>query len=100
MVSGKVTFNGQPLPLGTIIFKSENDANYRIPTMISNGEYSTKRAPIGKCKVAIETESLTLGNSKDYVPIPKHYGSFEDSGFSADLVAGENKNVDFSLEAQ
>ena len=64
------------------------------------GKYSTDRAPAGKSKISVETESLKFGNAAAYVPIPAKYTSPTTSGLEVDLKPGENENVDISLEAQ
>lgn len=97
-VSGMVTFDGKPLPAGTIRFVSESDANVRPSFPIDQGKYSSKRGPIGKCKVSVETSSLLLGNKAAYVEIPEAYENAETSGFTAELKPGDNSNVDFALE--
>ncbi|MCO6044345.1 hypothetical protein NG895_10545 [Aeoliella sp. ICT_H6.2] len=97
-VSGNVTLNGEPLPGGTVTFMLDENPNVRVKAMVDAGKYQSKRVPIGKCSVAIETESLQLGSGLPYVSIPEKYGNFDESGFSAEIVEGSNENVDFALE--
>jgi hypothetical protein len=98
-VSGTVTFEGKPLPGGSVIFKSETDPNMKIPALIVDGKYSSKRAPIGPCIVTVETESLLLGNPDAYVKIPKHYDNLDESGLTANLEPGSNE-VNFDLKSK
>ena len=96
-VSGTVTLNGQPLPGGTIYFESAGAIG---TSMIigAGGKYSTDRAPIGTNRVTIETQSLQYGNTAAYVKIPTKYGDAMTSGLSADVKAGDNVDMNFSLE--
>jgi len=97
-VSGTVTYNGKPLPAGTIVFAS---AGGNIASTISIGEggrYSTDRAPIGANLVSIDTSSIQYGNPAKYVPIPEKYADPTASGLTADVKRGDNENVDFALQ--
>jgi hypothetical protein len=96
-ISGTVTFNGQPLPAGTIGLK---DAEGPVSTsaMIKDGAYSTDRAPVGKNLVTIDTASIQFGNPAKFVPIPARYNDSSTSGLTADVQPGNNENVDFALE--
>ena len=97
-VTGTVTFNGTPLKGGTIRFFSLDGQVNASAMIMEGGHYSTDRAPLGKVKVSVETESLKFGNAAAYVPIPAKYTSPATSGLEADLEPGENENVDFALE--
>jgi hypothetical protein len=96
-VTGTVTLNGQPLPGGTIYFESAGGIG---TSMIigDGGKYSTDRAPIGMNRVTIETQSLQYGNTAAYVKIPTKYGDAMTSGLTADVKAGDNVDMNFSLE--
>lgn len=98
VVSGKVTFSGQPLPAGTITFKSTTGAISTSTSINSGGFYSTDRAPLGKNLVMIDTSSIQYGNPAAYVPIPAKYGDASASRLSVEVQAGTNDNVDFALE--
>jgi hypothetical protein len=97
-VSGSVTFNGQPLPAGKIVFSSTEGPNATPVSIRAGGAYSTDRAPIGNNVVTIDTASIQYGNPASYVAIPEKYNDPEKSGLSADIQPGENENVNFSLE--
>ena len=57
-VSGKVTYNGQPVTGGTVTFHSKKDGA-KIPVSISSdGRYSAFDIPDGEMDVTVETESL------------------------------------------
>ncbi len=53
-VKGTVTFDGKPLPAGQITFKGPNDSK---SAEIVDGKY-TIDAPLGQCKVGIQTDYL------------------------------------------
>jgi hypothetical protein len=64
---------------------------------LSNGAYSTNRAPIGKTLVTVDTYSIQVVDPAAYVPIPERYTNSKTSGLSAEVQPGENRNVDFVL---
>jgi hypothetical protein len=98
-VEGNITHDGKPLNGGTITFMLESDPNYRVNALIKpGGTYSSNRIPIGKCKVTVETDSLKLGNERDYVEISFDYSIADKSGLSADIKPGTNRDVNFDLE--
>ena len=98
IVSGIVTFSGQPLQGGSITFQSAEQPTGTTVMIQAGGRYSTDRAPLGKNLVTIETESLQYGNAAAYVKIPAKYNDPTKSGLTADVKLGENENVDFTLE--
>lgn len=98
VVSGKITYDGKPLPGGNIAFTLKDDPVYVVDTLIQpDGSYSSNRIPIGTCIVTIDTEILKLGNPDAYTQIPRKYYSLDKSGLSADIKAGENTGIDFAL---
>jgi len=96
--SGTVTFDGQPLPAGTVLFSSMERPSSTAVAIFGDGVYSTDRAPIGKNVVTIDTASIQYGNPAAYVAIPDKYSDPRTSGFTVEIEAGENENVDFALE--
>jgi hypothetical protein len=95
-ISGTVTFDGKPLVAGTIGFEAA-DGPVATAASISNGAYSTNRAPIGKTLVTVDTYSIQVVDPAAYVPIPERYTNSKTSGLSAEVQPGENRNVDFVL---
>lgn len=95
--AGTITFDGKPLPAGTIFFLSTNGAA-DTAVKIRDGAYFTDRAPVGKNSVIVDTSSIQMGNPAKYVPIPAKYNDTTTSGLSAEIKPGENENVNFSLE--
>lgn len=97
-VAGKVTFGGQPLPAGTVTFKSANSPLSTPASISQGGVYSTDRAPLGKNTVSIDTSSIQYGNPAAYVRIPAKYNDPSTSGFTVDVHPGNNDDVNFALE--
>jgi hypothetical protein len=97
-VSGTVTLDGQPLPAGTITFKSQERPITAAVKIREAGAYATNRAPIGKSVVTIDTTSIQVGNPPMYVRIPEKYRDPRTSGFNVEIQPGANENVNFSLE--
>lgn len=95
-VSGTVTFNGQPLPGGVMIFHSMERSDVT-PISIYGGAYSTDRAPIGKNTVTVDTSSIPFGNPAAYVPIPAKYAEPQSSGLTTEIKSGDNE-ANFELK--
>jgi hypothetical protein len=55
-VAGKVTYNGNPLPAGTITFYSEDKGDYS-SALMEDGSYTISDLPAGNLMVTVETES-------------------------------------------
>ncbi len=102
-VSGTVTFKGQPLEQGSIIFLSDN--NRPALGKIANGQITEVTtfepgdgAPVGPSKVIIA--SMENPSADMYAPskslLPAKYGKPEESGLSVDLKPGQNE-VKFEL---
>lgn len=104
-LSGNVTFNGEPLNTGTIVFMPQSgDTPYAQAEIAEDGSYkaTTKefgdRVPIGSYRVMINAVK-DMGQEAPVVPlIPFKYSSDQQSGLTAQVAEGENK-VDFDLES-
>lgn len=97
-VSGVVTFNGQPLPAGTISFASTTVYGGTSVSILDGGRYTTDRANIGANRVTIDTATIKYGNPSAYVAIPSKYADAATSGLTADIKQGMNENVNFDLK--
>jgi hypothetical protein len=97
-VSGKVTFQGQPVERGEITFEDPNAGQVNSSTLQSGGGYSLE-LPAGDFKVSVapplvETKGTGV-TPPDMVPdpavknIPKKYWRQETSGLSAQVVKGK-----------
>ena len=56
-VAGSITFDNKPLPAGRITFVGANGQSSD-PGMVDNGRYEVTNAPIGECKIKVETMYL------------------------------------------
>jgi hypothetical protein len=99
IVSGVVTFNGRPLPAGTISFASADAYGGASVSISEGGRYTTDRAMIGANRVSIDTATIKYGNPSAYVPIPSKYADTATSGLTADIKPGTNENVNFELKS-
>ena len=98
-VSGVVTYDGKPLPAGSISFES-TEKGIATSASINDGAYSTDRAPTGKVAVGVDTASIQYGNPAKFVPIPAKYADSATSGLSIEVTPGLNKNINFDLKRQ
>lgn len=97
-VSGTVTFNGAPLKGGTVSFDSTGSGMSSSVSIGEDGRYGTNRVPLGSNIITIDTESLRYGSPHLYVKIPGKYADPSKSGFTIDVKAGLNENVNFELK--
>jgi hypothetical protein len=85
-VKGTVTINGKTLGGGSITFVSIDDPRYRVVAPLrADGTFSVTDAPLGRVRVAVETESARLGAPGAYTPIPEKYGKPDASGLTATI---------------
>lgn len=104
-ISGKVTYQGQPVEEGNITFADTTTGQVNEGPLGAGGTYSTE-LPAGSYKVSvapplIETKP-TADTPPDLVPkkvnnIPKKYWVQETSGFTAD-IAKDKRTFDFDLK--
>lgn len=96
-VSGTISFDGKPLPAGSIVFTSAN-GGIASTARIIDGAYTTDRAPLGKNLVSVDTSSIKYGNPAKYVPLPAKYADSATSGLDIEVKPGDNANVNFDLK--
>jgi hypothetical protein len=104
-VSGKVSYQGQPVGEGTITFENPDAGQVNSSPLSSGGTYAVD-LPAGAYKVSIapplvETKG-TADSPPDLVPkkvnnIPKKYWVQETSALSAG-VAKDNRSFDFDMK--
>ena len=118
VVTGKVTYNGEPLRFGTVIFEP-GSGQFATGAIQPDGTFQMETrgegegAPVGKCKVRfvcssnqdpsaqaaaaktgrMQGEGLSMGRSL----IPKKYLSSATSGITVDVKPGDNKPLVFEL---
>ena len=120
-VTGKITYNGRPVPGATVMFfpdvkvgakAKKGDGNQTAPNRPAGksddeGNYELfwsddhEGAPAGKYKVAVSAVEFELGDDENEVrpnKVPNRFGNPEDSGFTA-VVEEDGDNVfNFKLE--
>lgn len=104
-VTGKVTFQSQPVEEGEITFEDPTAGQVNSATLSAGGNYSLQ-LPVGEFKVSVapplvETKG-TADSPPDKVPknvknIPKKYWVQEKSGLSA-KVERDKRTFDFDLK--
>jgi hypothetical protein len=110
-VTGTVTFDGQPVENGQIIFTPKGKEGSVAGALIEDGEYFIPRdkGPVaGRHSVSITASRKTGEQKKAIMPappgemidvmeayIPKKYN--DQTTLSVELKAGENSEVDFDL---
>jgi hypothetical protein len=81
-----------------VMFESKEGHIATSASIGQGGTFSTSRAPLGENMVSIETASLRYGSPNLFVPIPDKYADPATSGFTFDVKAGKNENVNFDLK--
>jgi hypothetical protein len=118
-VKGTVTYNGAPVPAGTIQLIPVKGGSPQVLTIRPDGSFHVGAIPLGEYKVAIETDSVknmfermfpSQGGPMDpaqlpaemkaqipvYLPIPPQYADPDASGLTWDIKDSTEKK-DFTL---
>jgi hypothetical protein len=106
-VSGTVTYQGQPLPQGTVTFFDSSN-KYLASSAIVKGTYAISaplKMPIGPVKVAVTTPSSSSGGRRSrgvaksksgermtVISIPAKYGSADQSGLIYTVKPGSQEH--------
>lgn len=102
-VSGTVTYQGQPLPVGTVSFTGKEGG---ASAVITNGAYSVTNLPEGEMKVTVSTPMPSASpppGVKAIVPavqpiaVPQKYRSPDHSGLSYAVESGSHEH-DITLQ--
>ncbi|MEI7685235.1 MAG: hypothetical protein WCL32_09425 [Planctomycetota bacterium] len=111
-VAGKVTFNGKPVVIGTVLILASDSLPYSAP-LSETGEFAVPKVPAGKALVAVVSRNPALtrparprpgkadttpGPAKDAVkaladkwfPIPERFSQLEQSGLELTVKPGSN----------
>ena len=126
-VTGKVTYKGEPLAGGTVLFVSEGRGS--VSAQIGrDGAYTAEKVPTGTVQIAVETQSVkgsepapqatrqmppaglelpkaaenspiykSRAGARRYTEIPKKYSDPKTSGLTC-TVSGGNQKYDIPLE--
>jgi hypothetical protein len=77
-IEGKVTYNGKPLPDGSITFHLRDDQF--VGARIKDGQFRVDRVPVGTVKVTFSSKKLR---------IPTKYGIPETSPLTLEVKSGK-----------
>jgi hypothetical protein len=99
-VSGRITFENKPLPAGRVTFVGAN-GQASDPANIDNGRYEASNAPIGECKIKVETLFLAqMIGSMPGMPAMPGMGpagiNLADKGMSKEALEKIQPNTDLA----
>ena len=101
-VSGTVTYQGKPLPIGTVSFLDSSNLLLGSST-INDGTYAipVPKVPIGAVKITVTTprklRKSKRGETIEVIPIPDKYGKADSSGLTYTVKPGPNE---YNIELQ
>ena len=101
-VSGKVTYNGEPLTTGGVLFVNRDTGVGASAQLDASGNYRVLSLRTGEYQVAIQgprapsPAEVAKGAQLEKPDVPDKYLDPQTSGLSATITAGEN-SVDFTL---
>jgi hypothetical protein len=106
-VSGTVTYQGKPLPIGTVSFLGSSNQGLA-SSAIYGGKYKMPvKVPVGLVKITVTTPrnrpKIVLkfnnpsGNPVSVIAIPAKYGSADQSGLTYTVKPGANT---YNIELQ
>ena len=93
-VSGKITYNGKPLPAGTVTFVSKDGKTTTASAIAEDGTYKAI-LPVGEYGIAITTVAAKKKDDpkdppkKTVVKIPEKYGDVKTSGLVYKVAKGK-----------
>ena len=98
-VSGRVTFRGEPLALGTITFINSDGSAAQ--GNVEDGSYRVAKVPVGLAKITVFAHPSPVPPQmldrvqtppafrRKFVPIPERYQSVDHSGLTYTVVRGK-----------
>lgn len=105
-VSGQVTYQGKPLPVGTVVFFGSGEGSPQATAIIADGKYQATDVPLGAVDITVSTpEPRTTPDplapagtpQVEVIPIPKKYENKSASGLKL-TVTGGSQTYDITLE--
>lgn len=90
-VTGAITFQGKPIPGGTVTFEVTTDSGTR-PCMgeINDGRYEVTNASPGRARIGVET--ATQEGLPNYMPLPRQLADPAKSGLEYEIRKGEQQH--------
>ena len=95
-VTGKITFNNQPVKEGSVVFENKEEGHLA-SGVIKDGAFTLPAAPIGKYKVFVtpppappSSDPAKPNPPPDPADIPKKYRDVATSDLTAEVKAGDN----------
>jgi hypothetical protein len=109
--SGKVSYGGQPVTQGIVVFENREMAVARMTPLDAEGKFVQRSIgfeglPVGTYAVAIQPQQISDGGfvaakkstaASDSSGIPPRYRSTQTSGLSFEVREGRNPPVEFDL---
>jgi hypothetical protein len=96
-ITGQVTYNGEPIPVGRITFLSEVGNHEVVSAYIIRGKYTVPRCPAGPAKVTIESleppSPEVLKGTKQALALPGMGGKSPAGGMKAPEIPAELKQL-------
>ena len=99
-ISGKVTFEGQPVAEGLVLFSNAEKGIHMTASLKADGAYEIitaagKGLPLGAYQVCVSPPLSVPTNDpqarpKTYANIPPKYSRFETSGLTLNVQSGQN----------
>src|SRR5207237_2828294 len=96
-ITGQVTYNGEPIPVGRITFLSETGNQEVITAYIIRGKYAVPRCPTGPAKITVESlqppSPEVLKGTKESLALPGMGGKNPAGGMKAPEIPAEMKQL-------
>jgi hypothetical protein len=116
-VTGKVTYRGKALTMGSVVLVSEDGKTSARGAIQPDGTYTIDKAPVGKVQAAVsnppppgarggqplggapndEETKQARAVASQYVPTPEKYNDPKTSGLSFDIPSG-GRTLDIDLQ--
>lgn len=98
-VRGRVTFKGETVPEGMLIFKNQDTGTSFTANLDAQGRYTLPDAgiPVGKYRVTVLPPFAAMAGPKKYQNIPQRYRDQKTTDLEVEVVG---KGVEFNIDMQ